>query len=263
MSYLLDKKNQRKKIFNYAIFVFFILVFFYFRTPVFQFLSSMSLIIFRPVLVLKNSATTIFSDLSTAFSFKNSLSKENENLKTKLAENNVLILNYNSILDENNKIKEILGRKNDKATMLLSAILSKPNQSLYDTLILDVGIEDGAQDGDLVFALGNIPIGRIFKAYSKSSKVILFSNSGEKTEVVVSKDIFMEIVGRGGGNFEMTLPRDFVLEKGNSVSLPGIFPYIVAIVKTIVSDPRDSFAKALLTSPVNIQELKFVEIRIN
>jgi len=31
-------------------------------------------------------------------------------------------------------------------------------------------------------------------------------------------------------------------------------------VETIISDPRDSFQKALLVSPVNIQEIKFVEV---
>ena len=106
--------------------------------------------------------------------------------------------------------------------------------------------------------------------YPGSSKAILFSNPGEKTEVLVSlgrsssgeagKDIFMQVVGRGGGNFEMTLPRDLVLEKGTEVQLPGLAPRALAIVETILSDPRDAFQKALLVSPVNIQELKFVEI---
>jgi len=58
----------------------------------------------------------------------------------------------------------------------------------------------------------------------------------------------------------MILPRDFVLEKGNEVVLPGITPYTLGVVETIISDPRDSFQKALLVSPVNIQELKFVEV---
>ena len=68
------------------------------------------------------------------------------------------------------------------------------------------------------------------------------------------------MIGRGGGNFEMILPRDFILEKGTEVVLPVITPYTLGIVQTILSDPRDSFQKALLASPVNIFELKFVEV---
>ena len=59
----------------------------------------------------------------------------------------------------------------------------------------------------------------------------------------------------------MVLPRDFVLEKGSTVVLPGS-SYVVAVVKTIISDPRDSFIKALLVSPANVQELKFVEVKL-
>jgi len=173
----------------------------------------------------------------------------------------VEMANYNSILDDNSKMEEILGRKNAKANIVLAGILSKPNQSPYDTLIIDAGANNGIAPGQRVFALGNVPIGRIAEVYSNSAKVILYSNPGEQTEVVISgKDTFMQIVGRGGGNFEMILPRDFVIENGTEVVLPGITPYTVATVQTIISDPRDSFEKALLASPVNIQELKFVEV---
>ena len=70
----------------------------------------------------------------------------------------------------------------------------------------------------------------------------------------------MQVVGRGGGNFEMTLPRDFDLPEGTALTLPGINSYLLARVVTVISDPRDSYKKALLVSPVNIQELKFVQI---
>ncbi len=263
MSYLLDKKIKRRKILNIIVFIFFIVAFFYFRNSIFNSLSYISHATFRPVLVLKNNLNNTFSNLKTTFLFKNSLLDENKNLKLKLKENNSLLLNYNSILSENIKIKEILGRKDEKINMLLSAILSKPNQSLYDTLIIDVGTNHGVKKGDLVFALGNVPIGHISLAYSNSSKVILFSNSGNKTEIVVTgHDIFMQMVGRGGGNFEIILPRDFILDKDSAVFLPGISSYVVAITEATISDPRDSFVKILLTSPVNIQELKFVEVKL-
>ena len=175
-----------------------------------------------------------------------------------------MMTNYNSLLAENASLKEILGRKDEKASMVLSAILSKPNQSPYDTLVIDAGAEEGLQIGEIVFALGNVPIGRISDIYPHSSKVILFSNPGEKTQVIVSgKDVFLELVGRGGGNFEMVMPRDLVFREGDEVVLPGITPYVVGVVQKIISDPRDPFAKALLVSPVNVQELKFVGVDVS
>lgn len=263
MSYLQDRKIKRKKTLSTVAILFFVFIFLYFRNPLFSGFSFLGNTTLRPVLVLKNSINNIFSSMGGAFSFKNSLIKENEKLSLKLIENNLFLLNYQSVLKENIELKEILNRKKNNTEMLVSAILSKPNVSPYDTIIVDVGESAGVEEGSLVFALGDIPIGRIFDVYPNSAKVVLFSSAGDKTEVVMNdKNISMQIVGRGGGNFEMIIPRDFVLEEGSTVSLPGISSYIVAIVETVVSDPRDSFTKVLLSSPVNIQELKFVEIAL-
>ena len=57
-----------------------------------------------------------------------------------------------------------------------------------------------------------------------------------------------------------TLTLLLVYRVGCQIVLPGINPYVLATVSTIISDPRKKKQKALLASPVNIQELKFVEV---
>ena len=287
MSYLLDKKIKRKKISYIIFFVVILLILFYFRSGIFNSLALFSHTIFRPVLILGNNLGGKLRSIGSYFVSKNFLYLENQNLKSQLNEKRGLIENYNSILAENINLKEILGRKKEEAiaeNMILSAILAKPNQSLYDALVIDVGTKQGIKIGDIVFALGHsltgealgtVPIGRVSTVYGSSSKVTLFSSSGEKTNIVIfnesvhssdalgtGKNIFMEVVGRGGGNFEMVLPEDFRPAKGDRAVLPGIFPYVLGIVETIISDPRSPFVKALLVSPVNIQELKFVEVEL-
>ena len=263
MSYLLDKKIKRKKFSQIALGAVILVVLFYFRISIFNGLSYISQIIFRPVLIAGHNIGEKFKNFGSYFVSKNSLYLRNRNLQSELDAQEARILNYDSIVAENSSLKEILGRKNEKTNMILSAILSKPNQSPYDTLLIDAGAGEGIKMGDIVFALGSVPIGRVNLVYRNSSKVILFSNTGERTQAVVSgRDVFMEIIGRGGGNFEMILPRDFVLQKGDQVVMPGINPYVLAIVETIISDPRDPFTKALLASPVNIQEIKFAEVEM-
>ncbi|MFA6177342.1 MAG: rod shape-determining protein MreC [Candidatus Paceibacterota bacterium] len=263
MSYLLDKKIQRNRIIKITLGVIFLIILFYFRSGIFNGLSSVSQGFFRPVFIVGKNIGEKFGSLGAYFYFKNSLSLENQNLKTQISESAADRANYFSVVDENNKLKEILGRKNEKVRMVLAVILTKPNQSVYDTLIIDAGTAQGIKIGNKVFAYGNMPIGRVDLVYDSSSRVILFSNAGEKTQgVIAGKDIFMELVGRGGCNFEIILPRDFVLQKGDQVIMPGINPYVLAVVETIISDPRDPFIKALLSSPVNIQELKFVEVEL-
>lgn len=298
MSYLLDKKIRKNKYFKYAIFFVILFIFIYFRSGIYRGFSTVSSVVFRPVLVLGNKIGDIFSGTGSYFSSKKSLLLENENLKNQLSEISNKESNYDTVLNENLSMKEALGRKNLSANMILGSILSKPNQSPYDTLIIDLGAKDGIIAKQRVFAIGNVPIGYISEVYPSSSKVVLYSNPGEKTEVIVplggnvggesvnpippvtvdttstntvpvdstnpetiiGKDTFMQVIGRGGGNFEMILPRDAVMKKGAEAVLPGITPYTIGIVQTIISDPRDAFQKALLMSPVNIQDIKFVEV---
>ena len=270
MNYLLNKKIKRKKIFKISICVVVFFVLIYFRMGIWNGLSYISYEVFRPILILGNNIGEKFKNTSSYFAFKNSLYLENQNLKSQISESQADRANYDSVVMENVNLKEILGRKNEKAVVVLATILSRPNQNIYDTLIIDAGIREGIKIGDKVFAKGNVPIGRIDLVYDNSSKVILYSNSLERTQAVVSHatvgqvggDIFLELIGRGGGNFEMILPRDFVLQKDDQVLMPGLNPYVLAIVETVISDPRDPFTKALLRSPVNVWELKFVEVEV-
>ena len=239
----------------------FLICLFYFRVGISRGLSYVSHSIFRPVLIAGNFVGQEFLNVESYFFSKKTLYTENENLKLRVSQNEAQMLNYDSVSKDNIDLKEILGRKKTNQDLLVSAILSKPNRSLYDTLIIDAGKNQGVAIDQRVFALGNIPIGRIVEVYANSSKVILYSNPGEKTEIVISgKNTFMQIIGRGGGNFEIILPKNINLDNGTEVTLPGITPYVVATVIKTVSDPRDSFTKALLASPVNIQNLKFVEV---
>lgn len=253
MNYLFDrdKEKKRKRFWKFASSALVIVLIIYFHTAVWQSLAGNAQFIFSPIFRLGKS-----------FSLpRSSLEKENEDLRNKLMEAETKIANKGTLESENLELKEILSRKGEGKSFLLSAILAKPNRSLYDTLVIDVGEDQGVEVNDRVFAFGNIPIGRIAEVYGRTSKVILFTNPGEKTEAIINgKDIFIEAVGRGGGNFEIILPRDLVLELGTEITLPGITPYTLAILESIISDPRDSLQKAILVSPVNIQELRFVEV---
>ncbi|MEK7569618.1 MAG: hypothetical protein AAB500_01865 [Patescibacteria group bacterium] len=259
MSYLRDKLEKRKKILKWGALALLILILIYFRAPISRGLSAVAQKIFHPLLSGGASAGSKISNLSLLFKSKNSLEKENEDLILKLNEVSAKMAGYNTLLDENLKLKEIFGRSGDRR-LTLATILAKPNRSPYDTLLIDLG-KGKVSAGDIVFAYGDTPIGKIAEVYDKTSKAVLFSSPGENTEVVLSgRDVFVELTGRGGGNFEMVLPRDMEIPVGTEVHLAGLAPHVLARVVTVLSDPRDAYQKALLVSPVNIQELKFIEI---
>jgi cell shape-determining protein MreC len=279
MSYLQDKKAKRKNFLKIATGILLLIILFYFRSGIWKGLSYASEEAFHPVLVLGRGIGEKFGSVGSYFASKNSLFEQNKKLLEQLKEEDARMANYDSVVADDTSLKEILGRKDAKATMILAVILAKPNQSPYDTLLIDAGSAQGIKAGGAVFAFGDIPIGRVGDVYPSSSKVILFSSPGETTQVAISSssaspadssggstapvsggNIFADIVGRGGGNFEMVMPKDFTLEPGRQVVLPGINSHVLAIVQKIISDPRNPFTKALLSSPVNVEQLKFVEV---
>jgi cell shape-determining protein MreC len=261
MNYLQDRRSKKRKFYIIASIVFVFLIVVFFQASIFSGLSSVAHAIFRPVIVVGNKIGGSFGNLGYYFMDKKWLGQENAELKKELEEKESELSNHKTILDENVKLKETLSRLADNS-YILSAILSKYPKSPFDTLLLDVGAEQGVAAGANVYAKGGVPIGKISELGNNTSIASLFSTPGQKTEVILSgSDIYLEAVGRGGGNFEINIPRDFIINEGDEAVLPGIAPKTVAVFVKIISDPRDSFAKALFVSPVNIAELKFVEIK--
>ncbi|HEU0085472.1 MAG TPA: rod shape-determining protein MreC [Candidatus Paceibacterota bacterium] len=261
MSYLLDKKNKRKKITRLLIGVILFLILIYFREPVFGGLSALTGTAFAPVINFGQNIGERIGSIGTLFSSKQALTLENENLHREASEIRAGMENYNALLEENLMLKEIMRRTGSEATMVLSTILAKPGQSIYGTLLIDAGEKQGVNVGDLVLALGDIPLGRIAEVNSSTSKVVLFTNPGERTEAEIG-GVYFPLIGRGGGNFELETPRDYTLEKGQHAILPGISPRVVARLEGVITDPRRAFQVALLVSPVNIQQIKFVQVEI-
>lgn len=174
------------------------------------------------------------------------------------------MIDYQVLKSENEQLKELLGRISPKYNFTLANILAKPNSSPYDTIIIDVGSNLDITEGLQVFADGNMPIGEIGKVYENSSLVMLYSNPGQVTEAMLEgSNTTVELIGRGGGNFEMTIPLDLPSENGKLVVLPSTQSGVIAVIDALLSVPTDPVKKVLLRSPVNIQSLKWVQIKRN
>lgn len=195
---------------------------------------------------------------------KASVYKENENLLKENIDLKTSMIDYQVLKNENITLKESLGRVPQGRDMVLSNILTKPNHSPYDTIIIDVGHNVGINVGNQVYSNITIPIGEVSAVYDNTSLVTLYSNPGKSTEAII--DIYnttVELIGRGGGNFEVTVPVEIPFNKGTSVLIPGLQPEIVATMQDVISLPNDPMKKILLSSPVNVQDLKWVFVKRN
>ena len=271
MNYLQDRRTKKKKKGLWVAGAILAIILILWSGSIFGGLSFVAGESFRPILSAGNAMGNKLRSLGAYFVSKRSLSVENKILIEKMADLEAGMSNYNSLRDENIILKEILGRTEASDHLVVAAILSKPNQSAYDTLLIDAGSDEGLHVGDLVLARGHIPIGKIVAVTPNSAKVVLFSSSGERTSARLAtvlanqgeeKNVLYDLVGRGGGNFEMVLPRDVAFGPGDTALLPGINSRVLARAESVISDPRDPFKKILLSSPANFQHLAFVQIQI-
>ena len=216
----------------------------------------------RPIWETEQSITRVFYNINYLLHTKTSLSNENKKLVEENSNARLLMIDYQILKNENNELKEILGRLPVGNNFILGNILTKPNHSPYDTIIIDIGSDDGIKEGSQVYSNGNIPIGNISKIYNKTSLVSLYTNPGQKTEGFIDgTNASVELVGRGGGNFEMIIPIELSVEKGTIVFFPGSTSLVIALVDEIISEPTDPFKKVILSSPVNVQNLKWVQVK--
>lgn len=216
----------------------------------------------RPIWEAEKSTTSFFYNINYLFRTKASLSKENHNLIDENMGIRLSMVDYQILKNDLDELKKIMGRIAEVDNFILGNILTKPNHSPYDTIIIDIGSESGIKEGNQVYANGNIPIGNISKVYDKTSLVTLYTNPGQKTEGFIDgTNASVELIGRGGGNFEMIIPVELQAEKGTIVYLPSSTSQVIALVDEVISKPSDPFKKVILSSPVNVQNLKWVEVR--
>jgi cell shape-determining protein MreC len=165
---------------------------------------------------------------------------------------------------ENSDLKEIMARNASSSPMLLSYIVKKPPFTAYDSYIIDIGKSSGVKIGDKVYANGNVLLGEIVEINGSFAKVKLYSSYGEKFDVLIGKnDIEATATGKGGGAFEVVLPKDSRVQINDSVSAPDLNVSVFGIVKNISRDPVRSFSTVLFSQPLNIYEQKWVQVKLD
>lgn len=260
MNYRLDKRYKKRNKTILIVLLLFVFIFLW-RSGKLAFLSPTFTSAFVPIWKTEVAFTENF--LKQTFSSKKDLIKQNEILKSALEEARVDLLKSETLESENRALKEIflrtIGDRN-----IIATILSKPNRSPFGTIIIDVGSEDGVQPEDLVFAMGDVVIGEVESVNKNTSRVVLFSSPGYISQVTLENTgRYFNARGRGAGDFEIDFPRDLDIEEGQLLFYPSIHSFVVGIVERVIFDPRDSFKKVLFRSAVNIQELKWVQVRID
>ena len=159
---------------------------------------------------------------------------------------------------QKNILLELVGRKQE-SNIVIAAVLTRPPQTPYDVIIIDAGSNESVAVGSEVSLPEGPILGVVSEVFPKRAKVKLFSASGEEVGAVLERNnMSVILVGTGGGNFRLTLPRDVAVEKGDRILSADVTSRHLATVGEVSVRPTDSFKEVLAKSPINIFALRFV-----
>ena len=262
MNYLLNKRKRNKKIAFVLGVLIVVLIFVLSTTRTLSPLGGIFDFLATPFWRTGNWVDSSVKNFRDSKISKDKLIEENQILNSKILSMQATMISLEAKAKETDSLLEIFGRSSQSNIGLLAVVLARPPQSPYDTLVIDQGENNGVSVGDKVFAYGNIPIGFVGEVYNSTAKVVLYSQSKNITNtILIGSNLPVDLIGRGGQNFEAILPRDVSVPVGTFASLPSISSVPVAVVSSVISDLRDPFQRILLTSPVNIRYLKYVEVK--
>lgn len=221
-------------------------------------MRSLSFFISRPVWAVSDTVVNSFSNLTQYFVFKSNLISENQALRDENETLKLKQVDYGILSTENDDLKSQLGRTNNK-TRFISRVLSKPPRSPYDTLVIDAGTAEGVVMDDAVYLSGNVIVGTISSVTTHTSVVQLFSTANNKQEVVLERTgASFEIIGQGGANFKLEVPKETDIIWGDVFTYPGISSAVVGSVYYIAVNPQSSFKTIYIRIPGNIFQSKYV-----
>lgn len=248
--------------------IFFICLFLIFLNPYnfFNPIRSVFFAIFAPIQKVGYGLGYEFLSLKKFLSSIGELKKENENL---IRENRELLA-AKARMEETGKENEVLRQQlkllpRDKFNLEGANVISQDFYGKGDWLEINKGKTSGIEKEMPVIVDSGILIGTIEEVYSTTSKVILLNNSQSTINVI---DLKTNSKGVVKGEYGLGIIMDMVLQsdslnKGDEIVTSGVgknFPQglFIGRVEAIGTSPDRLFQKAVIASPVDFSNLKFV-----
>lgn len=242
------------------------------RTALLIFIFLIALLVFAPDLFGKNLrrvASPLWAlkenilnntSLGASFKSKSALLAQNEDLLQKLREANASLASYNELEAENQEMRKVLGALGGRESVWAEVIV-RPPLSLYDTFVVKI-YSDDVRPMQKVLAYGATLIGEVSEVDGGTALIRLYSAPGNHFEAVLeASGQQVEVAGTGSGNFVFEVPKAIVVGIDEKVFFSGT-KNVIGTVRAIEEKSSDSFKTIYLRSPINIYQLRAVQILI-
>lgn len=255
-----DRQHRRRKVF--AMLFLFTLALFLLRDTAAERFGGFLARIGGPIWTMEEGILGMLVDLRTITSDKLLLEEENQRLRAALALSAAHAISNTTLRAENIELKNALGRASEDP-LLLARVLSRPDASPYDTLLVDVGEHNGVVSGMHVLSDGDLLIGEVVRVWKESALVQLYSAPGSSVPVEIGASSTPAVAhGSGGGMFRITVPKGMSIPVGSSVRFPDLSPLYVGVVEGVLRSEESSFQTLFVRLPFGLFDGKFVYVRV-
>jgi cell shape-determining protein MreC len=259
MNYLLRSKPRGVgKRYKYLLIVFLI---FAIGAGSFTLFGGVISTIFRPIWKGQNIMARGVETTLLWLQTKDALTRENFALKQLLDSREAELVSLRGIKARELSLLEILGRPEARSGILAS-VLVRPPVTPYDILVIDAGSSNGISVGNEVRMLEGAFLGTVTEVSRRTAKVKLFSSDGERVNAVLERnEVPVILMGQGGGNFRLTLPRDVEVEAGDRILSADVYSELLAVVGTVNMTPTDSFKNVVARGAANIFSIRYLLVK--
>ena len=194
------------------------------------------------------------------FSSKAALERENVTLKAELTHAQAELADRDALYAENLALKKSFGRIDAAPGRVLADVIMRPPGVPYDMLLVDAGTRQGVALGALVSGGGSTVIGTVSDVYDSTARVALFSSPGAQYSALLRGTVPVSIEGNGGGSFSGKVPAATQAAVGDHITLLGIAGGFAGTISAIKAPEGDSFKTLYFHLPVDLFELRYVEV---
>ena len=227
--------------------------------------GAISLKILSPFWTVGRGVGNVFDNIGFLFANKLNLANENARLRAILDQQLTALLNQEILKQENATLRQIVNRLPDSLPLAVGRLISQGQQFPLGTAIIDVGsqnVNTALVPGLVAVSEGTVVLGQLVEVYDTKAKISFYSTTGARLPGNLGeKNIPIELIGRGGGNFTALLPRDLAVAMNDQVTITiAGHNFLLAVVNDIRRAAGDSFQKIFLRQPVNISQLTWIEL---
>ncbi|MBI2024072.1 hypothetical protein HYT00_01655 [Candidatus Giovannonibacteria bacterium] len=210
--------------------------------------------LYNAALYLKNS----FSFFSGFFSSKGSFINKIQNLEDELARARFENSSLGARVHDLEGLLSLAPQAKMNTTSAL--VTSQAPSTPYDTLRVSWDSSKKISPGTKVLAFGGAYLGEVTETGEKTALVKLISYPGLETEAWLSRlSLNVTLIGQGGYNLKLTLPKSIRVEVGDKVFSNTDPQLLIGEVMRVEGKASEPLQDIIFRFPFNFKNLRYVE----